>query len=117
MTAPVRLRTPADRLTDLAKDCASDPMRDPWHPEMLLVVDTYAADELTALLPHLSGLAREHRFLAMVDWADQIAQGDEEGRAAERDVWAAGVAGLRGEVEAALLADSLAALTSTGGAV
>lgn len=106
---PAPIRNTAERLTELARDVAADPMRDPWHPELILIADGEAADELDRLLPNLSALEREHRFLAMVDWADQIAQGDEEGRAAERDVWQAGVDGMDGEVQAALLADILAA--------
>lgn len=103
---PPAIRNTAERLTDLAKEWAADPERDTWGPPEVGAV--YLAD-LKPLLPNLPSLEREHRFLAMVDWADQIAQGDENSRGAAGDVWQAGVDGMDGEVQAALLADILAA--------
>lgn len=105
---PPTVRNTAERLTDLAREWAADPERQYWGPRTVEIGAEYRGD-LAQMLPNLPPLQREHRFLAMADWADQIAQGDEDGRAAERDVWRAGVGGMDGEVQAALLADILAA--------
>lgn len=99
-----------ERLTELAKEYAADPERELWGPPV--IEPGYRAD-LAALLPNLHPLEREQRFLGMVDWADQIAQGDEDSRGPAGDMWQAGVDGMAGEVDAALLSDILSAPPAT----